>query len=60
MDKKEYKEMIKGLYDEIFLQDLSKEAREKLLNDKKWDRELDKEYVKDEMFYRKLKPLLRF
>ena len=58
MDKKEYKEMIKGLYDEIFLQDLPKEAREKLLNDKKWDRELDKEYVKDEMFYRKLKPLL--
>ena len=60
MDKKEYKEMIKGLYDEIFLQDLPKEAREKLLNDKKWDRELDKEYVKDEMFYKKLKPLLRF
>ena len=60
MDKKEYKEMIKGLYDEIFLQDLPKEAREKLLNDKKWDRELDKEYVKDEMFYNKLKPLLRF
>ena len=58
MDKKEYKEMIKGLYDEIFLQDLPKEAREKLLNDKKWDRELDKEYVKDEMFYKKLKPLL--
>jgi hypothetical protein len=59
MDKQEYKQEIKELYEELFLADLPKRTREKILKDKKWDRELEKEYYRDEKFYDQLRPMLK-